>query len=104
MAHKDEVWRWDDSQAEETTGAEAQAQADKDLMEWTGATTAQDAANMLLGRPSLAERGREKSEVLHFKAPAYMAEYVKSQGNQSEYMRELIARDMQKHNRRLQTA
>ena len=104
MADNEEVWRWDDVNAVHTSGAEAQAQADRNLMEWTGADSPQEAVSMLLGRPSLAERGREKSEVLHFKAPASMAEYVKAKDNRSEYLRGLIARDMREHGKRLHTA
>ncbi len=103
MADNDEVWRWDDSQAVEYEGDAAQAHADEMLMETTGAASPQEAADMLLGRPSLAEQGREKSETLHFKAPASMAAYVKAKHNRSEYLRELVARDMREHGR-LRTA
>lgn len=104
MADNDEVWRWDDADSVRTSGAEAQAVADRHLMEWTGARTPHEAVTMLLGRPSLAEQGHEPSEVLHFKAPASMAAYVKAKHNRSAYLRELIARDMQEHGRQLQDA
>ena len=61
MPDNDEVWRWDDSQAVEYEGSEARKYAAQVLMEITGASNVKDARDVLLGRPSLAEQGREKS-------------------------------------------
>ncbi|KAE8128702.1 MULTISPECIES: hypothetical protein [Bifidobacterium] len=61
MAGNDEVWRWDDSQAVEYTGADAQEHADRNLMAWTGAASPEEAAAMLLGRPGMTEQ-REESQ------------------------------------------
>lgn len=96
-----EEWYWDEKLAHHASGAEAQAAANRDLMEWTGAETPHEAAGMLVGRPGLSESGREKGETLRFKAPASMAAFVRGKANSGEYLRGLVARDMREHGRRV---
>jgi hypothetical protein len=104
-----EGWVWDDSAAEETSGAEAQREADRDLMRITGASNVNDAVDLLLGRPRVSER-RDPTVQLQFKAPAAMRDYLDDMShkaglrNKSQYLRLLVERDMASHGRGMQTA
>jgi hypothetical protein len=110
VALQDETWQWDDSQAVESTGAQAQVEADHDLMEAAGTDNVADAVAVLMGRPRLGDKPREKSVQIHFKASESMAAFVDEQRersglrNKSEYLRMLIEQEMKHQNHRLQAA
>lgn len=101
MADKNEGRTRIDEHTVEYRGQAARDRARRILMEMTGQDNARDAEAVILGRPTL---GDGPSVQLLFKAPASMAAYVKAKKNRSEYLRELIARDMHEHGQRLQTA
>ena len=110
MVLQDETWQWEDGDAVTSTPESLRQDIDSDLMLATGANTAKEAHELFVGRPRLSEKRGEESVQLQFKAPRSMADFVDEQRkrsgmrNKSEYLRELVARDMREHDRQLQDA
>jgi hypothetical protein len=72
-------------------------------MDVTGTATAEEAQDVLLGRPRIKQG--ETTVQVHFKTTQEMAHYIDEQRKRSgmryasEYLRELVARDMREHHR-----
>ncbi|MCI2148534.1 hypothetical protein [Bifidobacterium crudilactis] len=97
MANDDNVWRWDDSKAVRTSGAEAQARMDALLMKAAGTDDPDDAVSVLLGRPRVAEE-REETVKIQVRVPRSWQEEIdrKAVGerlSRSEYLRRIIGRE-----------
>ena len=92
----------------EYRGEAAQEHAAQVLMEMTGAANADDAENVLLGRPRLKQG--EATVQVHFKVPQEMATWLAEQRKRSgmrytsDYLRMLVKRDMDEHTEKHQTA
>lgn len=97
MANNDKKWRWDDSQAVESTGEQAQREMDALLMKAAGTSTVNDAERVLLGRPRVEEH-RETTVKIQVRVPQSWQESMdlkarESHMSRSQYLRELIGRD-----------
>ncbi|RBP98751.1 hypothetical protein [Bifidobacterium xylocopae] len=86
-------WRWDDTKAEEATGAEAQRMMDGLLARAAGVPTAtrEEAVDVIMGRPHVGEK--RETEVLHVRVPkAWVAQIDRTAGGESLSRSELLRR------------
>ncbi|WP_314688215.1 hypothetical protein [uncultured Bifidobacterium sp.] len=100
MTNDDKVWRWDESQAVESVGDDAQKEMDALLMKASGSSSVEEAESVLLGRPR-AEEARESTVKLQVRVPiSWQREIDRKAGDEhmsrSQYLRHLISEDARK--------
>ncbi|MCI1211855.1 MULTISPECIES: hypothetical protein [Bifidobacterium] len=94
--NNDNVWHWDDSQAKEYTGREAQQQLATMFTQATNTATLDEAEQVLLGRPR-AGQPHEETVRLQVRVPESWQKSLDSQAktkhlSRSEYLRQLLGK------------
>ncbi|MCI1902011.1 MAG: ribbon-helix-helix domain-containing protein [Bifidobacteriaceae bacterium] len=92
-------WQWDESQAVESSGEQAQNEMDEILTRAAGTATVDDAEAVLLGRPRVQEP-RETTVKIQVRVPQSWQREIdrKAAGrhlSRSQYLRQLIRHDAQ---------
>jgi hypothetical protein len=90
-------WQWDESQAVESSGEQAQAEMDALLMKAAGTDDPDEAVSVLLGRPRVGEK-REETVKIQVRVPQSWQREIdrKAAGrhlSRSQYLRQLIGHD-----------